>query len=233
MLRILYNAGGIAPYSWPVDPAAEFEPGRIAQLYAMGNQIVAGVSDGRIPIGIIDDWQSNAMYSTSIDEEVIIQVPSVGIGTDSGGNLVTNYDIIAELEYPNILAESFTSDVDIVLSPKNGNVTFIAGTKLNFSSTGSGSPDSLRAVVSYTYQIPNIAGDNSVLASGRVTVWTSRLIGQTDQFDTSQQYPLNAALYCSSNGKFTTQQPNTGYPAVGLVTAPPNSINGALEFLWF
>lgn len=230
MLRILYTSG-TTPYSWPVDPSAEFQPGQVAQLFAMGNQVVAGVSDGRIPLGIIDDIKTTAFTSVSIDEEVIAPVVATEV---VGGKTVSLYDIKVELKNPNIDANSFISKyVDVVLNPRNGVITFVAGTELNFSQTNSGVPDAIRDVVSYTYQVPNIPGDDSTLGSNRVTVWTSRMIIQTDQYDTSVTYPLNAVLFVNSQGKFTTRRPSADYPAIGLVVGPPVSINGSLELFWF
>jgi hypothetical protein len=59
MLKLV-QTGNALPISWPVDPTAEFEAGMIAQLYLRGNNMVCGVSDGRSPIGIIDDCKTRA-----------------------------------------------------------------------------------------------------------------------------------------------------------------------------
>lgn len=214
-----------------MDPAAEFQPGQIAQLKVYGNQIVCGVSDGRSPLGIIDDIKTNAFTAPSIDEIVIAPVTSPVL--DGQGRLVTPIDIKMELANPNIVASSFVSDVDVELTTRNGVVTFIAGTPLNFSQTDSGTPDAIRTRVSYTYQIPNVPGDDSTLASGRVTVWTQRIIAQTDMYDTSCRYPVNAALYVNETGKLTTRRiSEEEYPGVAIVTGPPVSIHQALEALW-
>ena len=66
MFRII-QVGNALPFSYPVDPAAEFEPGMLAQLTLSGNQVVCGVSDGTAPIGIIDEMKKNAFSATSID----------------------------------------------------------------------------------------------------------------------------------------------------------------------
>lgn len=228
MLRIT-QVGNTLPFSFPVDPNAEFQPGQIAQLNVMGNQVVCGTSDGTVPIGIIDDIKTNAFTSTSVNEVII--VPAAGVM--QGGVLVTPVDIKQELANPNILPSSFVSNpVDLQLIPRNGCVVFLAGTPLNFSIAGSGQPDAIRTVVSYTYQRPNIPGDDSTLASGRVTVWFSRIIAQTDQYDTTARYPINATLFVNQMGQLTTKQITTDYPGVAIVTGPPTSITGSLEFMW-
>lgn len=228
MLR-LTQVGNSLPFSFAVDPSAEFQPGQIAQLNVMGNQIVCGVSDGTCPLGIIDDMKSNSFTAAAIDEVKI--VPAVGV-LSTNGQLVTPTDIKTELENSNIVERSFMNDIDVLLIPRNGVIIIPQGTPLNFDNTGSGSPDSIRVVVSYTYQVPNIPGDDTTSASGRVTVWFQRIIAQTDQFETNQRYPVNANLFVSESGLLTTRMPSVNHSAVAIVTAPPTSLQESLEFLW-
>jgi len=177
MLRIL-ETGYSLPYSWPVDTAAEFEPGQIAGLTVQGNQIVATVSDGIAPIGVIDDIKTKAFTATAWDEPIIV----AATGVLSGGVLVTPIDIKVELKNPNIVPSSFISiPVSVQLIPRNGVIIIPAGTPLNFDLTGSGTPNAIKTIVRYTYQIPNIIGDDSTFASQRVTIWFQRFIFQTDK----------------------------------------------------
>lgn len=227
MFRVIQSGNSI-PFSWPVDPSAEFQPGQIAQLRTMGNNIVCGVSDGSAPIGIIDDIKTNAFTANSIDE-VIIVGPIPGVA-GPGGSLVTPFDVKAELERAYVMPSSFVSDpVDVELIPTNGVVRFLAGTELNFDLDGDGIADSIRTVVSYTYRVANVPGDNSTAGSGRVTVWFQRIIFQTDQYDTTQRYPLNAPLFVNEEGKLTTKQPGDNYPVFCLCTGSPGSVSGMLE----
>lgn len=230
MLNLVQVSNGM-PFSFLVDPSAEFQSGQIAQLKMMGNQVVCGVSDGRMPLGVIDDVKTTAFSANSINETVITGlIPGT---PNSQGILVTPMDVKVELENAGILPSSFVSnDIDVELIPINGVVKFLAGTALNFDLDGDGIPDSIRTTVSYTYQVPNIPGDNSTFGSNRVTVWINRFIGQTDQFDTTQRYPLNANLYVNEEGKFTSLQPSERHPGVAIVTGPPSSIIGSLEFIW-
>jgi hypothetical protein len=112
-------------------------------------------------------------------------------------------------------------------------VTFIAGTALNFDAIGNGTPNAIRAVVNYTYQVANIPGDDSTQGSGRMTVWFERMFFQTDQYETNQQYPVRANLYVSEIGFLTTRRPSHIHPAVAMVTAPPTPMNPMIEVLWF
>lgn len=224
------QVGNALPISYPVDPSAEFEPGMIAQLKLVGNNIVVGVSDGSAPFGILDDYKTRAFTSPSIDEVVIANNLAV---VDSGGRLVTAVDSRWNLLNPNILPSSFiTSPVDVELNPRNGMIIFPAGTALNFDYDGDGVLDSIRTVVSYTYQVPNVPGEDSTLGSGAATVWFMRGIYQTDKYETNQRYPLNAVLFCSENGLFTSSQPSEDHPGIAIVTGPPTSLYSTLELLW-
>jgi hypothetical protein len=200
-----------------------------AELTVLGNQVMATVSNGTAPLGIIDDIKSRAFTNVSWNETVI--VPAVGVM--SGGRYVTPIDIKAELRRPNILSSSFTSTVPVTLNPVNGVITFLAGTPLNIDITGTGQPNGIKTIVNYTYQVANIPGDDSTQGSGRVTVWFSRMFFQTDQFESNQQYPVKANLYVSEVGLLTTRRPSSIHPAIAMVTAPPTPVNPMLEALLF
>lgn len=228
MFRII-ETGNSLPYSWPCDYSAEFQPGSVAQLTVQGNQVVATVSNGSAPIGIIDDIKTKAFTSNSWDETII----QLATGVVVNGQLVSTIDIKVELNNPNVLPSSFISiPVAVQLIPRNGVVVIPAGTPLNYDLLGTGEPNAIKTNVRYTYQIPNIIGDDSTLGSNRMTVWFQRMIFETDQFETNQVYPINANLFVSELGLFTTRQSHPNYPAVGLVLAPPSAINGSLMALF-
>lgn len=187
------------------------------------------VSNGTAPIGIIDDIRTKAFTNVSWNEVVI--VPATGV--NSGNKIVTPIDVKVELRKPNIIANTFTSTVDVALNPTNGVITFVAGTELNFDLTGSGTPNAIRTIVNYTYYVANIPGDDSTSGSGRITVWFQRMFFQTDQYETNQQYPVRANLFCSETGFLTTRKPSEFHPAIGMVTAPPTSMNPMIEVLLY
>ena len=201
----------------------------VAQLTVIGNQVMATVSNGAAPIGIIDDIKTRAFTSTAWDETIVQPVT----GVLSNGQWITPIDVKVELNNPNILPASFISiPVDVQLIPRNGVIIFPAGTPLNYDLLGTGVPNAIKTNVRYTYQIPNIIGDDSTQGNNRVTVWFQRMIAQTDQYETNQVYPLNANLFVSELGLFTTRQPAPNYPAVALVSAPPSPLLGMLELIW-
>lgn len=225
----LVQVSNTLPASFIVDPSAEFQPGMVAELTVMGNQIMATVSNGTAPLGIIDDIRTKAFTNVAWNEVII--VPAVGV-PGPGGSIITPIEIKAELNFPNIVPSSFSSTVNVALNHNNGVITFVAGTPLNFDLTGSGIPNAIRTIVNYTYFVANIPGDDSTSGSGRITVWYNRMFAQTDQFETNQQYPVKANLYVSEIGFLTTRRPSSIHPAVAMVTAPPTPLNSMLEFLW-
>jgi hypothetical protein len=230
MFRIIAS-GNSLPYSWPLDINAEFQPGMISQLTVLGNQVVATVSNGTAPIGIIDDIRTKAFTAIAWDETVIA---SNLIGVPGPNNtLVIPYDIKMELNNPNVMPNSFISiPVDVQLIPRNGVIIFPAGTALNYDLLGTGTPNAIKTNVRYCYQIPNIVGDDSTQGSQRVTVWYQRMIAECDQFETNQVYPVNANLFVSELGLLTTRQASPNLPSVAIVTAPPTPLLGTLQFLW-
>lgn len=227
MLRLVQTSNSL-PFSFPVSPSDTFAPGMCAQLKTHGNQIVCGTSDGRVPIGIIDDIKTTSFSAPAIDE-IVIAGPIAGV-LNSQGQLVTPTSVKVELLNANVYPNSFVSDpVDVNLIPKNGVVEFLAGTVLNLDADGDGIADSIRTRVSYTYQIPNIPGDDSTLSSGRITVWFSRIIFETSIFETSVRYPLGAPLFSNEDGVLTTRQISEDYPGIAIVTGPPTTIFGTLQ----
>lgn len=229
MFNILQTAGA-APMSFICDPSAEFEPGYIGELVTIGNQVMLTVSNGTAPIGIIDDIKTKSFTNVSWNEDVIVPVESTAIVNNQ---LVSVIDIKKELDNPHIISSSFSSTIDVVLNSKNGIVTFLAGTPLNFDMTGSGTPDAIRAVVNYTYRVPNIPGDDTTIGSNRVSVWYNRMFFQTTVFETNQEYQVRTNLFVSEKGILTSRRPSKFHPAVAMVTAPPTAMVPTLEALWF
>jgi hypothetical protein len=230
VLKVIHS-GNAMPMSLPVDPTAEFQPGVFAQLRVIGNDIVAGVSDGTAPIGIIDDARVAAFTKSQIDEIVQIQVQESSIGVDDNGKLVNTTEVSSPVSNPHIIQSSFISDVSVFLNYVNGIITVPAGTELNYDFDGDGVNDGFKIVVNYIYRISNKPGDDTTLSSGRVTIHYQRGIYATDQFDTTQVYPLNATLYIALDGALTTKQPTENHPGVAIVTGPPSATQGTLEFL--
>ena len=231
MLRLIHIGKGM-PVSYPVDPTGTFQPGQVAQLKQLGNEIVCGVSDGTAPIGIIDDINAVAFTAPAKDEVVVIG-PIVGVD-DGYGNYVSATEANKELRWPNIVRSSFVADYEgLILNVVNGILTAPVGTTLNYDSDGDGINESIRTIVDYMYRIGNIPGDNTTAGSGRITFWKDRGIFETDMYDTTARFVVNATLYVNADGMFTTSQPSASHPGVAMVTGPPTGLNNTLELLWY
>lgn len=226
MLRVI-QSGNARPVSYPVDPNAIFEAGMIAQFRVIGNDVILGVSDGRAPFGIIDDVRTTAFTAPVNDELVIIPC----IPEDIDGEIVNSIDTSKELYNANILAVSFVADYPgLKLNPINGILRAPAGTPLNFSTDGSGL-NAIRTRVRYVYYVPNVAGEDTTAGSGRVTVWWSRGLFQTDMYEMTA-FSVNAPLFVSPRGKFTSERTLPDQPGVAMCIVPPTSHNQFLEFIW-
>lgn len=230
MLKVIQTMG--LPASFPVHPSAEFEPGMLLQFMVIGNDIVAGISDGTAPFAIVDDARTNAFTKPVIDEIIQITVPPESITTDGNGKLITSVEVSGLIENPHIIQSSFTSSISVFLNYVNGIITVPVGTELNYSISGTGINDGFKIVVSYIYRISNKPGDDTTASSGRVSGHFTRGFYATDQYETDQVYPLNATLFCSAGGKFTTKQVNENYPGIALVSGPPTSTQSLLELMW-
>jgi len=231
MLRIL-SAGYSMPYTWMSDPSAEFQPGQIAQLVSIGNQIVATVSDGTNPLGIIDDMRTRAFTKPQWEE--IVQVSVSNTTLNGNGNKVTAEDIKLELENPNVLPSSFVSSaIPVQLIPRNGVIIIPSGTELNIDLDGDGIPDGVRTLVNYLYYIPGIPGEDSTAGNGgRIAIWYDRIIFETDVYDTTSDYAINGLLFVNEAGMLTAKQPSKNIPAVAICLAPPSIVTGYLQALW-
>ena len=228
MLKVIHT-GNSLPMSLPVDPTAEFQPGMFAQLGLIGNDTIAAVSDGTAPLGIIDDVRTTAFTKSQVDEVVIVKVKASE--RDSSGNLVNSEDVTGILEHPNITENSFTSTVSVILNTVNGVVTIPSGTILNYKADDSSEFNAFRLIANYIYRVSGRPGDDTTLGSGRITIHYQRGIYATDQFDTTQIYPLNATLYVGLDGKLTSKQPTEDHPGVAICTGPPSAATGTLEFM--
>jgi len=229
VLRLL-QIGNALPYSYPVDSSSIFQPGQMAQLKLFGQDIVAGLSDGLAPLGIIDDARSNVFTKPAWDEIVVI--PCVGV-KDAYDRWISVADASKNLQEAYVMPSSFVADYDnLILNPVNGIITAPAGSLLNYDSTGSGKPDSIKTIVNYVYNVPNLPGEDTTLGSGRMTIWFTRGIYATDQFDTTQEYPLNAALFVNENGQLTTRQATPNHPAVAICLAPPSALTAFIDFIF-
>lgn len=228
MLQIIQANTG-RPISYPVNPNAIFEPGMIAQMQVINGEVVLGVSDGTAPFGIIDDVKSVAFTASVRDEIVIIPISA----SFDGYNFVSTVEATKELQNAGIVSGTFVSDTaGLQLNPVNGILRAPVGTVANYTINGSDTPNAVRARVHYNFRVPGIPGDDTTVGSGQATIWFTRGVFATDQYEQGA-YQVNAPLYVSQNGKLTTNPTMSTQPGIAMVVVPPTAANPMLEFLWF
>jgi hypothetical protein len=232
MFRII-STGNSTPMQWPVSPDAVFESGSAATLTVLGSQIFVTPSTGMSFIGVFDDVKTKAFSAVSWDEEVETGVISPAALTLNGSNqVVTAVDIKIELANPNVDGNYFISNpVPVQLIPRNGVVVFPAGTLCNLDLGGTGTPNAIKTLVRYPYQIPNVVGDDTTFGSQMATVWIERILFETSEFEVNQQYNVMSNLFINEKGLFTTRQIFPNSPVVAICTAPPSRLSQNLQAL--
>ncbi len=232
MLKIKHK-GNSVPFSYPLSPSGEFQAGQLAQLTSIGNNVMATVSDGSAPFALIDDTRTQAFSNNVLDEQIIVRIPPAGT-INASGVLKSAYDIKVELKYAGIYRQTFRArqvlpgqvktGMPLILNDVNGVVTVSAGSVLNYDENKDGILDSIRFFCDYTYIIPNYMGEDTTAGTGKVTLWLGPLLIETNMCEANVSYPINAPLYVSPAGKFTTTKAKENYPAVGMVMSRPNKL---------
>ena len=162
-----------------------------------------------------------AFYIDRVANESLIQTATQ---RDSILNIAKNYGYIP--------AGYRQATVDITFANSSDTaITIPAGTELNNDYDGDSILDGFKIIVSYVYRITSKLGDDTTLGSSRISIWYQRAVYETDQFDTTQVYPLNCTLYVGLDGKLTSKQPTENHPGIAMCTGVPSSTQGTLEFV--
>lgn len=67
--------------------------------------------------------------------------------------------------------------------------------------------------------------------SHRVKICVSKVLIETDNYETDQKYPINANVFLSKDGKYSTKQELHNHAVVGMVTMPPTASNSMLQLM--
>jgi len=235
MFQPIHTGSAMPVGFYNVDFTSEFQAGMIGGLTVVAGEVVMSVANGTTipPYGILDDFKSASFQRTIRNDVTIISVPEIARGTDSDGDIINTIDVNGVLDHSNIIGTTYASDIDLTLNTTNGMITAGIGTKLNFDLDGDGAFDSVKIISSYVYRVPNIPGDDTTAASGKVTIWNARGEYVTDQYVTNVAYPINATLFCDPCGRFTTNPVDDCSPGIAMVTATPTHLDSTLQLLWF
>ena len=93
-------------------------------------------------------------------------------------------------------------------------------------------PANAQAVIKSNGVSPFGMVTNVISNTNTVLVQYDRFCASTDRFESDGYYQTNSLLYASVNGLLTTTQINN-YPAVGMVTQSPSTVDPHLYFMWY
>lgn len=208
---------------WNVDPNVNIQAGMVAFLTTSGGAVVATTAaSGTVPIGTFWKDRSNGFIRSTVESQTF---NASNILTVSKGNFLSTATVKV---YSG--ATTYTQGVDFTLNTNSGIVTRIAGGSIAASATVS---------VSYRYTVSStgVYWDNvstkwstgwnydrqpdDTLGSSKITIATGDALIFTDQYDVTQTYTLNQALYSDANSLWTNQAGTTS--ACGRVVQVPTA----------
>lgn len=244
VLRPLYTSG--QPHGrFNVDPAATFEAGQVGMLAvdASGNTLITLA--GSKPLGLLDDNKTAAFT-----QPVIGEVHGVRPGFSGGDTWVTNNaNIVSGSELVFLLSATGTATAVAkttdytVTSYTNGLFHVVVAGAIDsatpyYSSTGSGPADSVHIMIQYLFAVPGVAGTDTTLGSGLVTVHFQKGEFAVSIYDTATTYAVNTKLYVGDGGAnhaplgtLTVAARTANVQVVGVVTQPPTSSNPLMSLI--
>ena len=200
-IKKLVKIGGSEPGTIGVDPNTSFQAGQIAAYDANGAATLAGSGDN--PVGIFKWDKTSTVYAVSAREAVTV----VALETAYSFAHANVSSVIVE----NLAGGDYTEGAgdDYVLNTTSGTITTTA--------SGTTSVTAGETVyVTYTYEMTaadkeqagvNFFNSNDdTQGSNKITMLQGGWRVYTDQFETDQNYTMNAQLFVSANGKFTSQE---------------------------
>lgn len=223
MLKIIETFNN-SPICVSVSPNLQMQPGQIGSLVIKQGSPVLSISDGLNPLGIIDDIRSHVIRKVPEDINQLFVLTAINPMLN-GDKYVLSQDQTFHLPHHNIIAASFTCNVNVILDLIAGKLTFVAGTICNFDQKA------IQFSCRYAYNTICDSLQDSISGTHRATVWTQNMIAETDIYDTTVEYPKYANLYVA-HGLLTTSRFDFMCKSVGIVLPCPEMNYGLLRFLW-
>ena len=198
-IKKLVKIGGSEPGTVGVDANTSFQAGQIATYDSAGAATLAGSGDN--PVGIFKADKASTVYAVSAREAVTIVA------------LETAYSF-AHANVSSVLVEDlagtdYTVTTDYTINTTNGTITTTASGSTTITAGET-------VYVTYTYEMTaadkeqegvNFFNSNDdTQGSNKITMLQGGWRVYTDQFETDQNYAMNAQLFVSANGKFTSQE---------------------------
>ena len=197
-IKKLVKLGGSEPGTINVDANTSFQAGQIATYDANGAATLAGSGDN--PVGILKWDKASTVYAVSAREAVTIVALETAYSLDHAN--------VSSVLVEDLAGTDYAVTTDYTLSTTNGTITTTA--------SGSTSITAGETVyVTYTYEMTaadkeqagvNFFNSNDdTQGCNKITMLQGGWRVYTDQFETDQNYAMNAQLFVSANGKFTSE----------------------------
>jgi hypothetical protein len=242
VLRPLYTSG--QPHGrFSVDPAMTCEAGQVGQLSTdmVGNTIVTLA--GSKPLGLIADDKTAAFTQPILGEVHTVMTLPNATWLSNNANLVSGSQLVFLLSATGVATAVASPGDYTVTSYTNGlfNVTAagaIATASPYIDTNGDGIPDSVNVVIQYQFAVPGVAGTDTTLGSGLVTLWFQRGEFSVSVYDTATTYAVNTKLYVGDGvgsnaplGTLTVAARTGNAQVVGAVSQPPTASNPLLSLI--
>ena len=199
-LKKLVKIGGSEPGTISVDPNTTFQAGQIASYDANGAATLA--TSATNPVGVFKWNKASTSYAVSAREAVTITALATAYTFDHANVSSVLVEDLAGTDYTEGAGSDYT------ISTTNGTITTTASGTTTIT-------EGETVYVTYTYQMSaadleqvgvnffNSTDDTQ--GSGKVSILQGGWRIYTDQFETDQNYAMNAQLFVSANGKFTSE----------------------------
>lgn len=180
-----------------VDLNSTFQSGSIAKYDANGAATPAAGASSEKPCGVFKWNKASTLYGVIIREAATLAA--------TGSTVTLAHATVSSVKVENLAGADYTVTTDYTVNATNGTIT----------GTGGGIAAGETVYVTYTFEktaadIEDSDGKNffnttdDTAGSGKVTLLQGNWRIYTDQFDTGVDYTVNAQLYVTAGGKFST-----------------------------
>ena len=198
-LKKLVKIGGSEPGTISVDPNTTFQAGQIASYDANGAATLA--TSATNPVGVFKWDKTSSKYAVSAREAVTVVAYATAYNFDHANVSSVLVEDLAGTDYTEGAGSDYT------INTTNGTITTTASGTTSITAGET-------VYVTYTYEMTaadkeqagvNFFNSNDdTQGSNKITMLQGGWRVYTDQFETDQNYAMNAQLYVSANGKFTS-----------------------------
>jgi len=237
-LRPIYTSG--QPHGrFNVDPSATFQAGQVGMLSVDAAGLPIVTLAGTKPLGLIEDNKTAAFTQPIVGELLTIGVGAGSTAVLAHANVVADSELVFLLDAAGA-PTAIVKPTDYTIVNTNGILTTvaagaIAGAAPYIDADGDAVLDSVNLSVNYQFALPGVAGADTTLASGLVTLHFQRGEFSVGVYDTANPYAVNDKLYVGDGAVAplgTLTSDGAGNPqVVGICTQPPTASNPLLSLI--